>query len=60
MEKIITIKTITEKEKKDLNKDIEKTLNTLYHLENITDYEVKEISNCIELLQNIIIERAGI
>lgn len=50
------IKTLTKKEKNKLNKDIEKALNILYHLEDITQYEIKEIGNCIDLLQNIKVE----
>ena len=50
---MITIETLTQKEKNKLSVEIEKCLQILYKLENITDYEEKVISNCIDFLQHL-------
>ena len=39
----------------ELEDKIKDCLKTLFELEDITDYEVKEISRCIDVLQDTII-----
>ena len=39
----------------ELEDRIKDCLKTLFELEDITDYEVKEISRCIDVLQDTII-----
>ena len=58
--KNITIIIHNNNEYKKLKNDIENTLHTLYHLEDLTSYEIKEISACIDLLQNIEIKIRGL
>lgn len=48
-----TIETLTFKEKEQLQVEIDKCLQVLYRLENITRYNEKAISNCIDFLQNL-------
>ena len=48
-----TIETLTFKEKEQLQVEISKCLQVLYRLENITRYEEKAISNCIDFLQHL-------
>lgn len=48
----MTIILSNKKEKEELKKQLEECLCFLYHLENITDYKEKDISKCINLLQN--------
>ena len=40
----------------ELEDKITECLKTLYELEEITYYEIKEITNCVDVLQNIVIE----
>ena len=47
------IETLTQKEKDKLGVEIEMCLQILYRLENITNYEEKAISNCIDFLQHL-------
>lgn len=51
-----TINVLTNKEMIELKDDIQKCLETLYKLEDITDYTEKAISNCIDFLQNLGVE----
>lgn len=48
-----TIETLTFKEKEQLQVEIDKCLQVLYRLENITRYNEKAISNCIDFLQHL-------
>lgn len=49
----ITLVLDSEKEKAELKDKIEKCLETLYLLENFTNYEQSKIGECINLLQKI-------
>ena len=48
-----TIETLTFKEKEELQVELDKCLQVLYRLENITRYNEKVISNCIDFLQHL-------
>lgn len=48
-----TINVLTNEEMIELKDDIQKCLETLYKLEDITDYKENAISNCIDFLQNL-------
>lgn len=50
---MITIETLTLEEKEQLQVEIDKCLQVLYRLENITRYNEKAISNCIDFLQQL-------
>lgn len=43
----------------ELEDRIKDCLKTLFELEDITDYEVKEISRCIDVLQDTIISNGN-
>ena len=55
----MTIILSNKKETNKLKQQLEECLYFLYHLEDITNYEQKDISNCINLLQNTIIKEAN-
>ena len=40
----------------NIKKQYEKTLKQLYHLEDLTNYDIKELSKCIDILQKVDIE----
>jgi hypothetical protein len=39
--------------KQEADKVLEKTLNLLYHLEDLTDYRINTISQCVNKLQKV-------
>ena len=47
------IETLTQREREKLQVEIDSCLQILYKLENITRYEEKAISNCIDFLQHL-------
>lgn len=53
----IIIKVYNQKQKIELNNDIENCLTVLYQLEDLFNYEISEISDCINLLQNITVKK---
>lgn len=44
---------VDKEERNKLIRELKKCLNFLYRMEDLTDYKEKDISKCIDLLQNI-------